>query len=81
VLTDVVGDIPARSRGTYGTKRVTAALGIERGLTVKHKLVVSIITELGIQGLPTRRKRRPNLSRIATVSNLVDRKFTARGNK
>jgi len=37
------------------------------------------MTELGIQGLPTRRKRRPNLSRITTVIDLVDRKFTALG--
>jgi len=71
VLIGVVGDIHATSLSTYGTKRDTAALRIERGLIVNHKLVVSIMTELGIQGLSTRRKRRPDLSRIATVSDPV----------
>lgn len=67
----------AESRGFYGYRRVQAALRIESDLVVNHKLVASIMVQLGIHGLPRRRSRRRNLVSIATSSDLVNRDFTA----
>ena len=67
----------AESRGVYGYRRVQAALRIESDLVVNHKLVASIMGQLGIHGLPRRRSRRRNLVSIATTSDLVNRDFTA----
>ena len=52
LLTDVVATVHAQSRGVYGYRRVQAALRIESDLVVNHKLVASIMTQLGIHGLP-----------------------------
>ncbi len=56
MLADAVGDIHARSRGTYGILRVKAALEIEQGLIVNYKLVKRIMLELGLKGLPGPKK-------------------------
>jgi putative transposase len=50
---------------------------MESDLVVNHKLVASIMAQLGIHGLPRRRSGRRNLVRIATTSDLVNRDFTA----
>jgi transposase InsO family protein len=65
--------------GAYGYRRVQAALRIESGLIVNHKLVASIMQELGLQGLPKRRTGRRNLIAVRTVSDLVNRDFTCCG--
>ncbi len=49
----------------------------ESELIVNHKLVASIMKELQLHGLPTRRARRRNLIAVRTVSELVKRNFTA----
>lgn len=67
----------AQSRGVYGYRRVQAALRMESDLVVNHKLVASIMTELGLRGFPRRRARRRNMANIATASDLVNRNFTA----
>ncbi len=54
-----------------------AALRIESELIVNHKLIASIMKELQLHGLPTRRARRRNLIAVRTVSDLVKRNFTA----
>jgi hypothetical protein len=43
LLADAIADIHARSRGTYGMMRISAALEIEQGLIVNKKLVWKII--------------------------------------
>ena len=79
LLSDAVGKIHADSRGTYGYRRVAASLRIESGLIVNHKTVASIMQELRLQGLPKRRTVRRNLIAVRTVSDLVNRDFTATG--
>jgi len=77
LLSDAVAAVHAQSRGVYGYRRVQAALRIESDLVVNHKLVASIMAQLGIHGLPRRKPRRRNLVSIATSSDLVNRDFTA----
>ncbi len=79
LLGDAVGKVHTDSRGTYGYRRVKAALPIESGLIVNHKLVASIMQELQLHGLPKRRTRRRNLIAVRTVSDLVNRNFTVTG--
>jgi putative transposase len=77
VLADLIADIHARSRGTYGMLRVRAALEIEQGLIVNKKLVWKLMRELGIRGLPGPRKGVKNLKNAPTCEDLVQRRFTA----
>jgi transposase InsO family protein len=77
LLADAIGDIHARSRGTYGIFRVRAALEIEQGLIVNTKLVKRIMRELGIRGLPGPKKGYKNLANAPTCEDLVQRQFTA----
>ena len=65
------------SRFTYGVRRVHAALLHEHGMVVNHKLVARIMTDLGLHGLPRRRRRRRPLTNIATSEDLLSRNFTA----
>lgn len=67
----------AASRGTYGARRVRAALLYERGVVVNRKLVRKLMTQAGLAGLPCRKKGRRNLARVATHEDLVNRNFTA----
>lgn len=69
LLADAIADIHARSRGTYGMLRIRAALQREQGMVVNKKLILSIMRELGIKGLPTR--RRPKGARLAQVVSLI----------
>jgi putative transposase len=77
LLSDVVGEIHANSRATYGQLRVKAALRIEHGLIVNRKLVARIMRDLQIHGLPTRKQSTRNLANIATHEDLVNRNFVA----
>jgi hypothetical protein len=43
---DLVADVHARSRGTYGMLRIRAALRREQGMVVNKKLILSIMREL-----------------------------------
>jgi len=79
LLTHAVGKIHVDSRGTYGYRRVGATLRIESGLIVNHKLVTSIMQELQLRGLPKRRTTRRNSIAVRSVSDLVNRDFTATG--
>jgi len=76
LLTDLVADVHARSRGTYGMLRVTAALRREHDMVVNKKLVWSIMKELGIKGLPGPKRHKKNLVNVATEEDLVQRNFT-----
>jgi putative transposase len=77
VLGDLIGELHARSRGTYGVRRIQAALEIEHGLIVNYKLVLKLMRRLDIKGLPGPRKGRPNLVNVATCEDLVQREFSA----
>ena len=79
LLADLIADIHARSRGTYGMLRIRAALEIEQGIIVNKKLVWKIMRQLGLQGLPGPKKGIKNLVNVATEEDLVQRKFVARG--
>lgn len=77
LVADVIGQIHQESRGTYGYRRVQAALRIERDVTVNHKLVAAVMAEMGLSGLPRRKSRKRNLITVRTSSDLVNRNFTA----
>jgi len=77
LLRDVIADVHKRSRGTYGMLRIRAALEIEHGIIVNKKLILRIMRELGIQGLPGPKKGRYNLVQMATQDDLVQREFRA----
>ena len=65
--------------GLTGIAESKATLRIESELIVNHKLVASIMQELHLHGLPRRRTGRRNLIAVRTVSDLVNRDFTATG--
>ena len=74
-LTDVIGEIHELSRRTYGWRRVRAELDDAYGQCVNKKLIQAIMRELGIMGLPARRRAKPNLAHRATTADLVNRDF------
>jgi transposase InsO family protein len=67
-LAGEIADVHKASGGTYGALRVTAELRYGRNIMVGHNAVESIMRELGIKGLPTR--RRPKGARLAQVISL-----------
>ena len=76
LLSGLVADIHKRSRGTYGMLRIRAALVREQNMVVNKKLILSIMRELGIKGLPGPKRRKKNLVNAATEEDLVQRNFT-----
>jgi putative transposase len=75
-VSGLVADIHKRSRGTYGMLRIRAALMREQNMVVNKKLILSIMRELGIKGLPGPKRRVKNLVNQATEEDLVQRNFT-----
>jgi putative transposase len=57
--------------------RIRAALEIEQGIIVNKKLILRLMRELGIQGLPGPKKGRHNMVNLATAEDLVRREFRA----
>ena len=76
-VADAIGQVHENSRGTYGYRRVQAALRIERDVTVNHKLVAKVMADLGLTGLPRKKPRKRNLVSVRTSSDLLNRDFTA----
>jgi transposase InsO family protein len=76
LLMGLVADIHKRSRGTYGMLRIRAALKREQDMVVNKKLILSIMRELGIKGLPGPKRHKKNLVNQATEEDLVKRNFT-----
>jgi transposase InsO family protein len=68
-------DVHRASAGIYGALRITAELRFARRIVVGHNAVASIMTELGIKGLPNRRL--PRSARVGRVDgpDLVRRQF------
>jgi putative transposase len=75
LLMGLVADIHARSRGTYGMLRIRAALQREQDMVVNKKLILSIMRELEIKGLPGPKRHKKNLVNQATEEDLVKRNF------
>lgn len=77
-LTDLVSEAHARSRGTYGVRRMHAELTLGKGAGVGREQVALVMKRAGLRGLPGAPKRRkPNKEYLFTSSDLVDRDFTA----
>ncbi len=74
-LADVITEIHVRSRGTYGWRRIRAELVDAYGQIVNKKLIVAIMAERGIAGLPRRRRAKSTTIRPATSVDLVQRDF------
>lgn len=74
-LRELITQIHAASRGTYGRRRVRAELVLGHGIVVSKKLVAKIMTEAQITGVPTKRHRR-NLPTAPSSDDLVRRDFT-----
>ena len=61
IVADTITEIHQRSRGTYGGRRIRAALLADYDMNVNFKLVRSIMGEHGLYGLPHPPRRLPNL--------------------
>jgi putative transposase len=77
IVADTITEIHQRSRGTYGGRRIRAALLADYEMNVNLKLVRSIMGEQGLHGLPHPPRRSPNLIRVNTPEDLVNRHFVA----
>jgi transposase InsO family protein len=76
-LGGLIADIHHASKGTYGTRRVTAELRLGYEVTANRKAVARIMRSLGLQGLPVlKAKRRGPASDGAAAGDLVLRCFT-----
>lgn len=76
-LGGLIADIHHASKGTYGTRRVTAELRLGYDVTVNRKAVRRIMLRLGLQGLPVlKAKRRGPATDGAAAGDLVLRKFS-----
>jgi transposase InsO family protein len=75
-LAGEIADVHKASGGTYGALRVGAELRHGRDIIVGHNAVESIMRELGLKGVPTRRL--PKGARVGNVHSLdlVRRSFT-----
>ena len=74
-LAGEIADVHKASGGTYGALRVTAELRYARNIMVGHNAVESIMREIGIKGLPTRRlPRGAKVSKVVSL-DLVRRQF------
>ena len=74
-LTDVIGQVHADSRQTYGAQRVHAELTLGRGIAVCRNTIETLMRRAGLRdvsGRPAYRK----IPHMATASDLVDRDFT-----
>lgn len=74
-LSDVIVEIYQRSRHSYGWRRIRAELADAYGQRVNKKLIQSIMVELSIAGLPTRRRGKANLINRETTTDMVKRDF------
>ena len=75
-LTDMIRQVHAASRGTYGAPRVHAELTMGYGITVGHNAVEMLMRRAGLSGLPGNRRRRKRITPVDTAADLIDRNFT-----
>jgi putative transposase len=74
-LTEVIRQVHATSRQTYGSRRVHAELTLGRGITVGFHAVELLMRRAGLQGITGRPKFRRGLRPEATAVDLVQRQF------
>jgi putative transposase len=76
-LTELIGAIHVRSRGTYGTPRVHAELAFDHGLRVGRKRVARLMRSAGLEGVHRRRgiKTTRRDRDAAPAPDLVQRQF------
>lgn len=78
LLTDLIHEVHAASRGTYGYRRVHAELTLGRGLVVAHGTVELLMARAGLAGVTGRphwKGSRPDL----IAKDLVERQFSRDG--
>ena len=74
-LTEAIVGIHTASRGTYGSRRVHAELGLGLRIHVSHGTVELLMQRAGLHGLPgSRRLRAKHVT--PSVADLVERNFT-----
>jgi putative transposase len=78
-LTDLIREVHAASRQTYGSRRVHAELTLGRGISVGFHTVELLMRRAGLQGVTGRPKDRRGLRPEATAADLVQRQFTRTG--
>lgn len=78
-LADVVAEIWVRSRRTYGWRRVQAELAEVYGHRASRNLVLSVMREQRICGLPRRKSRKSVRSPDGPAADLVNREFDRDG--
>ena len=74
LLTDLIIEIHASSRGVYGARRIHAELTLGRGVQVSHGAVELLMRRAGIQGV-TGKPRFRRIANVATASDRVERSF------
>jgi transposase InsO family protein len=78
LLTDLIREVHAASRGTYGYRRVHAELTLGRGLVIAHGTVELLMARAGLAGVtgrPRWKGTRPDL----IAKDLVERQFSRDG--
>ena len=80
ILTQRIGWIHFRSRGTYGARRIHAELADE-GARVGHKRVARLMRAAGLRGVSRRKYLRTTIREVRNrpAADLVQRNFTAAG--
>jgi putative transposase len=73
-LTEVIRQVHAASRGTYGIRRVHADLTLGHGIAVGHQAVELLMRRGGIQGISGRPRFR-RIAGMATAGDRVERQF------
>ena len=73
--TDLITQIHAAPRGTYGAPRVHAELRLGQGIVVGHNAVAMLMRRADLVGLPLRRMRHARAS-APTACDLVDRQVS-----
>jgi putative transposase len=76
-LTEKIKEIHAKSRGTYGSRRIHAELRLEHGIRVGKKRVERLMALAAISGELQRPRKRTTirLEGVRTASDLVERDF------
>jgi transposase InsO family protein len=73
-LTDMITQVHAASRGTYGHRRIHAELTLGQGISVGHTAVEMLMRRAGIKGI-VGSPRRKHIHQIPTATDLVERQF------
>lgn len=75
-LSGLIGDIHHASKGTYGSRRITAELRLGYEITANRKAVRGIMRSLGLQGLPVLKAKRRGPPGNGGTGDLVLRQFS-----